>query len=172
MRKVKPKQIEEDLKTKQFVVSDVAKKEMRRTPPPPYTTSTLQQDGVKKNGVVRKKNHEFGAKTLRRRIYYLPSNRFGVDGGLAAVSAMQQVMSKKTYGINYIPGKPRYFTKPNKNWRKKRMKQSDRQMSMFQSAIVSEKLGATTRQALRYYLAKSSCNANGRSGDGIDTVSW
>jgi DNA topoisomerase-1 len=44
----KAKEIENDLKTKEFVVSDVVKKEMRRTPPPPYTTSTLQQDGARR----------------------------------------------------------------------------------------------------------------------------
>ena len=45
------KQIKNDLKTKEFIVADVSKKEMRRTPPPPYTTSTLQQDGARRMGL-------------------------------------------------------------------------------------------------------------------------
>ena len=54
--------IENDLKTKEFVVSDVAKKETRRTPPPPYTTSTLQQDGARRMGLSGKRTMQLSQK--------------------------------------------------------------------------------------------------------------
>lgn len=48
---IKAKHIEADLSSKESVVADVVKKEMRRTPPPPFTTSTLQQDGARRMGL-------------------------------------------------------------------------------------------------------------------------
>ncbi len=103
----KAKQIEEDLKPKQFVVSDVVKKEMRRTPPPPYTTSTLQQDGARRMGLSGKRTMSLAQKLYEEG--FITYHR--TDSVSMAASAVMSVRSfiEKTYGARYILPKPRFY---------------------------------------------------------------
>jgi DNA topoisomerase-1 len=103
----KAKEIEEDLKTKQFTVSDVAKKEMRRTPPPPYTTSTLQQDGARRMGLSGKRTMSLAQK-LYEEGFITYHRTDSVSMAASAAMAMRSFV-EKTYGAKYVPVKPRFY---------------------------------------------------------------
>ena len=103
----KAKGIEDDLKTKQFMVSDVAKKEMRRTPPPPYTTSTLQQDAARRMGLSGKRTMSLAQK-LYEEGFITYHRTDSVSMAASAAMAMRSFV-EKTYGAKYIPAKPRFY---------------------------------------------------------------
>lgn len=107
------KEIEADLKTKGFVVSDVAKKEMRRTPPPPYTTSTLQQDGARRMGLSGKRTMALAQK-LYEEGYITYHRTDSVSIGEAARKQMKDFV-KKEFGEKYLADKPRYYKVTSKN---------------------------------------------------------
>ncbi|MCL5970260.1 MAG: type I DNA topoisomerase [Patescibacteria group bacterium] len=99
--------IVEELKKKQFIVSDVSQKETRRSPQPPYTTSTLQQDGARRFGFsgkrtmrVAQKLYEEGFITYHRTDSVILSQ--------SAVSSMRSFI-KKEYGEKYLPESPRFY---------------------------------------------------------------
>lgn len=107
------KQIEEDLKTKTFMVSDVTKKEMKRTPPPPYTTSTLQQDGARRMGYSGKRTM-----TLAQKLYeegYITYHR--TDSVAIADLARKQMTDYvvSNFGEKYLPPSPRFYKNNAKN---------------------------------------------------------
>ena len=110
---VKAKQIEEDLKDKDFIVSDVIKKEMKRTPPPPYTTSTLQQDAARRMGLSGKRTMGLAQKLYEEG--YITYHR--TDSPAISESARVQMSDyiKKEYGDKYLPPKPRYYKVAQKN---------------------------------------------------------
>jgi DNA topoisomerase I len=103
----KAKTIENDLKTKEFVVSDVAKKEMRRTPPPPYTTSTLQQDAARRIGISGKRTMGLAQK-LYEEGFITYHRTDSVAMAASAVSAIRNYVEKE-YGKKYIPESPRFY---------------------------------------------------------------
>jgi len=109
----KAKQIEEDLKTKGFIVSDVIKKEMKRTPPPPYTTSTLQQDAARRMGLSGKRTMGLAQKLYEEG--YITYHR--TDSPAISESARKQMSEyvKKEFGEKYLPQKPRYYKVTQKN---------------------------------------------------------
>ncbi len=109
----KAKEIESDLKTKQFVVSDVAKKEMRRTPPPPYTTSTLQQDGARRMGLSGRRTMQLAQKLYEEG--YITYHR--TDSVVIADSARKQMTDyvQKEFGDKYLPKTPRFYRNTSKN---------------------------------------------------------
>jgi DNA topoisomerase-1 len=104
---VKAKQIEEDLKTKSFVVSDVAKKEMRRTPPPPYTTSTLQQDAARRMGLSGKRTMSLAQK-LYEEGFITYHRTDSVSMAATAVLGIRNYVEKE-FGKKYIPDSPRFY---------------------------------------------------------------
>ncbi|OGH02241.1 MAG: DNA topoisomerase I [Candidatus Levybacteria bacterium RIFCSPHIGHO2_01_FULL_37_17] len=109
----KASQINEDLKTKNFVVSDVAKKESTRTPPPPYTTSTLQQDGARRMGLSGKRTMQLAQKLYEEG--FITYHR--TDSYFVADSARKQMYSyvKSQFGEKYVSEKPRFYRNTSKN---------------------------------------------------------
>jgi len=109
----KAKNIEADLKTKQFKVSDVTKKEMRRTPPPPYTTSTLQQDAARRMGLSGKRTMGLAQKLYEEG--FITYHR--TDSVVISETARKQMSDyvKKEFGEKYLPPKPRYYKATQKN---------------------------------------------------------
>ncbi|MBI3984999.1 MAG: type I DNA topoisomerase [Candidatus Levybacteria bacterium] len=105
--------IEEDLKTKDFVVSDVTKKEMKRTPPPPYTTSTLQQDGARRMGLSGRRTMQLAQKLYEEG--YITYHR--TDSVAIADSARNQMTEyvKQQFGDKYLPETPRFYKNTSKN---------------------------------------------------------
>ncbi|MBI2622502.1 MAG: type I DNA topoisomerase [Candidatus Levybacteria bacterium] len=101
------KEIERDLKTKQFIVADVLQKEVHRSPAPPYTTSTLQQDAARRLGF-------FGKRTMRaaQKLYeegFITYHRTdSVNVANTAIFAMRGFI-KKQYGEKFLPEKPRFY---------------------------------------------------------------
>src|SRR3989344_7394648 len=107
------KEIEDNLKTKEFVVSDVAKKESKRTPPPPYTTSTLQQDGARRMGLSGKRTMQLAQKLYEEGfITYHRTDSFAISD-----SARKQMYAfvKATFGEKYLSEKPRFYKNTSKN---------------------------------------------------------
>jgi DNA topoisomerase-1 len=109
----KAKVIEADLKTKEFKVSDVTKKEMRKTPPPPYTTSTLQQDGARRMGLSGKRTMSLAQKLYEEG--FITYHR--TDSVVISESARKQMSEyvKSQFGANYLPTAPRYYKATQKN---------------------------------------------------------
>lgn len=109
----KSREIEADLKTKEFVVSDVSKKEMRRTPPPPYTTSTLQQDAARRMGLSGKRTMSVAQKLYEEG--YITYHR--TDSVSISESARKQMgeFVKKEFGDKYLSPSPRYYKNNSKN---------------------------------------------------------
>jgi DNA topoisomerase I len=105
--------IEQDLKTKDFIVSDVVKKEMRRTPPPPFTTSTLQQDGARRMGLSGRRTMQLAQKLYEEG--YITYHR--TDSFYISPSAMGQMSAyvKEKYGEKYLSAKPRFYKNNSKN---------------------------------------------------------
>lgn len=109
----KAKQIEEDLKTKDYVVENISKKEMRRTPPPPYTTSTLQQDAARRMGLSGKRTMSVAQKLYEEG--YITYHR--TDSVSISEGAREQMSEfvKKEYGEKYVAESPRHFKNNAKN---------------------------------------------------------
>ncbi len=107
------KDVEEDLKIKEFVVSDVAKKQMKRTPPPPYTTSTLQQDGARRMGLSGKRTMSVAQKLYEEG--YITYHR--TDSVSIADGARKQMTDyvRAQYGEKYLADSPRYYKTTQKN---------------------------------------------------------
>lgn len=90
----------------EFVVSNVAKKPLRRTPAPPFTTSTLQQEAARKLGftvsqtmMVAQRLYEAG------RITYMRTDSVNLSS-LAIGTSKEEIT--RMYGEEY--SKPRNFT--------------------------------------------------------------
>jgi DNA topoisomerase-1 len=109
----KAKNIEQDLKTKDFVVSGVIKKESRRTPPPPYTTSTLQQDGARRMGLSGRRTMQLAQK-LYEEGFITYHRTDSVQISQQARSAMSAYV-KAEFGDKYLPVKPRFYKVAQKN---------------------------------------------------------
>lgn len=107
------KEILEDLKTKNYLVSDVVKKEMRRTPPAPYTTSTLQQDGARRMGLNGKRTMSVAQKLYEEG--YITYHR--TDSVMIADAAKKQMKEyvKKEFGDKYLSEKERFYKSNSKN---------------------------------------------------------
>ncbi len=109
----KAKDIEADLKTKEYRVTDVGKREMRRTPPPPYTTSTLQQDGARRMGLSGKRTMSVAQKLYEEG--YITYHR---TDSVSISDQARKVMAdyvKKEFGEKYLPDSPRFYKNNSKN---------------------------------------------------------
>ena len=107
------KKISEDLKTKEFIVKDAVKKEMRRTPPPPYTTSTLQQDGARRMGLSGKRTMGVAQKLYEEG--YITYHR--TDSVQISDSARKQMSEyvRKEFGEKYLSSTQRFYKTTQKN---------------------------------------------------------
>ena len=101
-----------DLKTKQFIVSDVLQKEMRRSPQPPHTTSTLQQDAARRLGLNGKRTMSLAQK-LYEEGYISYHRTDSVAIALSAQNAIRTFVAKE-YGQKYLPEKPRFYATKQK----------------------------------------------------------
>jgi len=101
------KKIIDDLGGREFIVSDVIQKEMRRSPQPPYTTSTLQQDASRRLGINGRRTMSLAQKLYEEG--YITYHR--TDSVAIAISAQNSIRSfvKIEYGDKYLPGKPRFY---------------------------------------------------------------
>lgn len=111
-----------DLNSKQFKVSDITKKEVKRNPYPPFTTSSLQQDASvrlrfapKKTMMLAQKLYEgidIGEEGLTGLITYMrtDSTRLSQD----AVSEARGYIKDK-YGKEYLPSAPKVYSKKKEN---------------------------------------------------------
>ncbi len=107
------KQIESDLKTKEFIVADVSKKETRRTPPPPYTTSTLQQDGARRMGLTGRRTMQLAQKLYEEGfITYHRTDSVQIS---AQARAQMGDYVRKEFGDKYLSPKPRFYRNTSKN---------------------------------------------------------
>ncbi|OGH23166.1 MAG: DNA topoisomerase I [Candidatus Levybacteria bacterium RIFCSPHIGHO2_12_FULL_38_12] len=101
----KAKQIVLDLEKKQFIVSDVTQKEMKRSPSPPYITSTLQQDGARRLGFSGKRTMSLAQKLYEEG--YITYHR--TDSVVLSTSARGAIIGfiKKEFGEKYV--QPRLY---------------------------------------------------------------
>nr|MBI5455452.1 type I DNA topoisomerase [Candidatus Levybacteria bacterium] len=134
----KAKQIEEDLKTKDFMVLDVIKKEIKRTPPPPYTTSTLQQDAARRMGLSGRRTMGLAQKLYEEG--YITYHR--TDSPAISESARVSMSDyvKKEFGDKYLPPKPRYYKVTQKNAQEAHEAIRPAKISVLPS-VVSNQLG-------------------------------
>lgn len=108
----KAKKVEDDLKTKQFIVADVVQKETKRTPSPPYTTSTLQQDAAHRLGLNGKRTMR-AAQQLYEEGLITYHRTDSVTVSSQAISAIRKFI-QDNYGKNYAPEQPRFYTAKQK----------------------------------------------------------
>lgn len=134
----KAKEIETDLKTKDFIVADVIKKQMKRTPLPPYTTSTLQQDGARRMGLSGKRTMALAQKLYEEG--YITYHR--TDSVAIAEGARKQMQDfvKKEFGEKYLSPKPRYYKVSSKNAQEAHEAIRPAKVSI-QYSVVSSQLG-------------------------------
>ena len=109
------------IQDKQYQVSSIDPKQVRRHPYPPFTTSTLQQDasrklgfGAKKTMMLAQKLYEgvdIGGETTGL-ITYMRTD--GVTVSQDAISAARSLITKK-YGDKYTPASPRVYKVKQKN---------------------------------------------------------
>lgn len=104
-----------DLEGRQYAVSAVHTKEVKRTPAPPFTTSTLQQEAARKLGFSVKKTM-----MLAQRLYEgvdLPEGTTGVitymrtDSVNLAKTALEKanIVIREVFGNEFLLEKPRFY---------------------------------------------------------------
>lgn len=109
----KAQRIENDLQKKQYVIEDVAKKETKRSPQPPFTTSTLQQQAALRFGYSGKRTMSLAQK-LYEEGYITYHRTDSLNVATSAVFSMRKYV-EESYGIKYIPEKPRFYVSRQKN---------------------------------------------------------
>ncbi|MFZ5519466.1 MAG: type I DNA topoisomerase [Candidatus Zhuqueibacterota bacterium] len=106
----------DDLKTKQYFVHTITKKEVRRQPAPPFITSTLQQEASKRLGFSAKK-----IMALAQQLY--EGIELGEEGSIGLITYMRTDSTRiaseaiaevrdyiaNSYGLEYLPAKERIF---------------------------------------------------------------
>ncbi|MFN3134255.1 MAG: type I DNA topoisomerase [Candidatus Kryptonium sp.] len=108
----------DELKGKNFVISDIKKKEILRNPPPPFITSTLQQEASNKLRFSPKKTMmlaqqlyegvELGDEGRVGLITYMRTDSTRLSD--EAVNAVREYIYNN-YGKEYLPQTPRVFKK-------------------------------------------------------------
>jgi DNA topoisomerase I len=133
------KQILKDLKIKEFKVSDVTKKEIKRTPPPPYTTSTLQQDGARRMGLSGRRTMSLAQKLYEEG--FITYHR--TDAVTISDSARKQMSAYvvKEFGEKYIASSPRFYKNTSKNAQEAHEAIRPTNVSN-QPSVISNQLGA------------------------------
>lgn len=106
----KADQVIADLEKKQYLVSDVTQRQVKRSPYPPFTTSTLQQQAAQRFGLSGKRTMSLAQKLYEEG--FITYHR--TDSTTLSPVAIKQMRSyiEKEYGTKYIPEQPRmYLTK-------------------------------------------------------------
>ncbi len=102
----------DSLKTSEFKVTDVVKKEVRRNPYPPFTTSTLQQAASNLFGWSAKKTMQSAQKLYEEGLityHRTDSTNLATE----AVTTVREFIGKN-YGPQYVPDQPRLFKTKSK----------------------------------------------------------
>jgi len=96
-----------------FEVTSVEQKPFKRSPYAPFITSTMQQEAGRKLGFTASRTMR-AAQTLYENgfITYMRTDSVTLSGGAIA---MARSLAKDLYGAEYIPDKPRTYTKKSKN---------------------------------------------------------
>jgi len=105
-----------DIKNKQFIISDIKKKERKRNPYPPFITSTMQQEAFNKLGNNATKTM-IVAQQLYEGIDIGEENPVGLitymrtDSTNVSVEAMKDLREfiLKQYGKGYLPDEPNVY---------------------------------------------------------------
>ncbi len=101
------------LKQKQYKVTAIEAKEVRRYPAPPFTTSTLQQEAARKLGFGAKRTMQVAQKLYEDGlITYMRTD--GVTVSQDAIGAARDYIGK-TFGNGYVPAAPRVYKTKSKN---------------------------------------------------------
>ncbi|PIT88909.1 MAG: type I DNA topoisomerase, partial [Candidatus Levybacteria bacterium CG10_big_fil_rev_8_21_14_0_10_36_7] len=132
-------EIEKGIYKKDFVVTDVVEKEMRRNPSAPFITSTLQQDASRRFGYPSRRTmslaqrlYEEGFITYHRTDSYNLSNDFLTEA---------RTYIEKTFGKKYLPASPRVFKTKSKMAQEAH--EAIRPTNLFQNTNeIESKLGA------------------------------
>ena len=105
--KNKADEIVSDLKRKDYLVSDVVKKQTKRSPGPAFTTSTLQQEASRRFGYSGKRTMSLAQKLYEEG--FITYHR--TDSVFVAQSAIFSVRDyiKKTFGDRYLPESPKFY---------------------------------------------------------------
>lgn len=113
--------IANQIKTKQFIVINVERKESKRNPYAPFTTSTLQQEASRKLGFGAKRTMQIaqklyegvdlGGETMGL-ITYMRTD--GISVAPEAIFATRDLIEKQ-FGAAYLPKSPRMYQNKVKN---------------------------------------------------------
>src|SRR3989344_2524230 len=103
----KAKDVVQELNKKNFVVSDVLKKETRRSPYPPYTTSTLQQDASRRFGFPGRRTMSLAQK-LYEEGFITYHRTDSVSMAQSAVVLMRKFVEVK-FGNKYLSSRVRVY---------------------------------------------------------------
>lgn len=103
----KAQKIVSDLKTKEFKVADVLKKQTKRSPSPAFTTSTLQQDASRRFGYSGKRTMSLAQKLYEEgHITYHRTDSISMAN--SAINAIRS-FAEDEFGKKYIPIAPRFY---------------------------------------------------------------
>lgn len=105
-----------DLKTKEYVVKDIAEKEVSRKPLPPFTTSTMQQEAARRLGYSTKK-----IMMIAQQLY--EGIELGDEGSIGLITYMRTDSTRianeaiqaarefiiNAYGKDYLPDTPNIY---------------------------------------------------------------
>lgn len=115
------KDLVKQIESRQYAVSTIERKQVKRNPLPPFITSTLQQDAVNKlnfyvKNVMRIAQNlyegiDIGGETVGL-ITYMRTDGFHIAD--EAISSIRQSI-KSLYGDKYLPQSPRQYVKKVKN---------------------------------------------------------
>jgi len=103
----------EVLPTSKYEVVSIENKERRRTAPPPFSTSTLQQQSATRLGYTSKNTMRLAQQLYEEGlITYHRTDSLNISQ--QAVDASRAYLAQ-TYGQQYVPEKPNYFSNKSKN---------------------------------------------------------
>ncbi len=103
----------EELKIESYIVSLIAKKEVRRFPYPPFTTSTMQQVSSNRLGLSAKKTMMLAQALYEHGlITYMRTDSFNLSA--SAISSVRDYI-REDLGTKYLPQTPRIFKSKSKN---------------------------------------------------------
>lgn len=119
--KIEAYDLVEQIKTKNFHVAVVEKKQQKRQPSPPFITSSLQQEAARKLGFTAKKTMQIAQKLYegldigKEQVGLITYMR--TDGVTLASEAVEQVrrLILKNFGDKYLPSSARVYKSRVKN---------------------------------------------------------
>ncbi len=101
------------IKEREFVVSAIEAKPVKRNPAPPFMTSTLQQEASRKLGLSAKQTMRTAQQLYEAgHITYMRTD--GIDMAPEAITETREMITKQ-FGSNYLPKSPRMYKNKAKN---------------------------------------------------------